>query len=89
MTTRIERYYGLCVYDTKSSSWYTTNLFLLNQRGLNDNTTVVVLTAPRIFLETRIRNDKDDNTTVVVVTAPRLGVIILRFRCVYGTKILF
>jgi len=72
MTTRIEWYYGLCVYDTKSSSWYTTNLFLLIQRGSNDNTTVVVFTAPRFFLETRIRNYKDDNTTDVVGTAPRL-----------------
>ena len=81
MTTRIERYYGLCVYDTKSSSWYTTKLFLLIQRGSNDNTTVVVFTAPRFFLVTRIRDDKYDTTTVVVVTSPRLGVIILRSLC--------
>ena len=33
---------------------------------------VVVFTAPRFFLESRIRDDKDDTTTVVVVTAPRL-----------------
>ena len=65
---------SLCFYLPEISSWYDTSRFPGStiDEEVEDNTTIAVLTAPRLFLVTQIHDDEDPNTPIVVVTAPSL-----------------